>query len=261
MEVARKRHELEMQRMQLAREEELREEAKRRKEYETEFKKQYQSELEKENQSSHLTTPQQDEKEMAGRRPSRFEVTSVDPSGTELSNDPELLSPDALSEKRPSIFDSLGIDLSAKPKKSILKKNNASTIHAIDTQRRPGISALFNTLPINSKDSGGSPYMARNTVTGADTKLKSAFGNIQSIFKRPSNLTLDARSNMTLDGKGNEQFDPFSMFAKNNGAMQSPGGTLKSGHRVAYKMDMGIDEQQEWEEQEMEREVDFKKFI
>ena len=64
---------------------------------------------------------------------------------------------------------------------------------------------------------------------------------------------------MTLDGKGNEQFDPFSMFAKNNGAMQSPGGTLKSGHRVAYKMDMGIDEQQEWEEQEMEREVDFKK--
>ena len=34
---------------------------------------------------------------------------------------------------------------------------------------------------------------------------------------------------------------------------------MRSGHRVAYKMDMGIDEQQEWEEQEMEREVDFKK--
>ena len=67
------------------------------------------------------------------------------------------------------------------------------------------------------------------------------------------------RSNATLDGRGNDDgstsaaFDPFSMFAKNNGAMQSPGGTLRSGHRVAYKMDMGIDEQQEWEEQEMER--------
>merc|ERR1719211_110330 len=47
MEVARKRHELEMHRMQVAREEELREEAKRRKEYEAEFKKQYQAELEK----------------------------------------------------------------------------------------------------------------------------------------------------------------------------------------------------------------------
>ena len=73
------------------------------------------------------------------------------------------------------------------------------------------------------------------------------------------------RSNATLDGRGNDNgstsaaFDPFSMFAKNNGTMQSPGGTLRSGHRVAYKMDMGIDEQQEWEEQEMEREVDFKK--
>ena len=68
------------------------------------------------------------------------------------------------------------------------------------------------------------------------------------------------RSNTTLDGRGADPFDPFAMFAKNNGVgMQSPGGTLRSGHRVAYKMDMGIDEQQEWEEQEMEREVDFKK--
>ena len=63
---------------------------------------------------------------------------------------------------------------------------------------------------------------------------------------------------MTLDGKAADgAFDPFSMFAKNNGVMQSPGGTLRSGHRVAYKMDMGIDEQQEWEEQEMEKPIDY----
>ena len=49
------------------------------------------------------------------------------------------------------------------------------------------------------------------------------------------------------------------MFAKNGGAPPSPRGTLRSGQRVAYKMDMGIDEQQEWEELEMEREVEFKK--
>ena len=66
---------------------------------------------------------------------------------------------------------------------------------------------------------------------------------------------------MELDGKNKDagSFDPFSMFAKNGGATPSPRGTLKSGQRVAYKMDMGIDEQQEWEEQEMEREVEFKK--
>merc|ERR1719507_678642 len=78
MEVARKRHELEMHRMQVAREEELREEAKRRKEYEAEFKKQYQAELEKEEQSDTPNLPLESENEGAsGRRPSRFEVTSV----------------------------------------------------------------------------------------------------------------------------------------------------------------------------------------
>ena len=70
---------------------------------------------------------------------------------------------------------------------------------------------------------------------------------------------------MTLNGKGNDanstggSFDPFSMFAKNAEATTSPGGTLRSAHRVAYKMDMGIDEQQDWEEQEMEREVEFRR--
>ena len=73
------------------------------------------------------------------------------------------------------------------------------------------------------------------------------------------------RSNITLDGKANDgastpgSVDPFSMFAKNGRGTPSPGGTLRSGQRVAYKMDMGIDEQQEWEEQEMEKEVEFKK--
>ena len=54
-------------------------------------------------------------------------------------------------------------------------------------------------------------------------------------------------------------FDPFSMFAGNAGVGGSPGGSLRSTHRVAYKMDMGLDEQHEWEEQEMLKEVDFKR--
>ena len=75
----------------------------------------------------------------------------------------------------------------------MIKKNNASTIHAIDSQRRTGISALFN-IPVDSmKDPGDENYMARNTITGGDTKLKSALDKIQSMFKRPSNLTLDNR--------------------------------------------------------------------
>jgi chloride channel 2 len=122
---------------------------------------------------------------------------------------------------------------------------------------------LFNITPDSTRNLGDAHYAhdARNTITGGDTKLKSALDNIQSMFKRPSNLTLDNRSNMALDGKSNDAgaFDPFAMFAKNGGATPSPRGTLRSGQRVAYKMDMGIDEQQEWEEQEMEREVEFKK--
>ena len=198
MEVARKRHELEMHRMQVAREEELREEAKRRKEYEAEFKKQYQAELEKEGQSDTPNLPVESENEGAsGRRPSRFEVTSVTAPAIEVtksaSAEESAPDPSSLSEKRPSLFDSLGIDLSAKPKKSILKKNNFSTIHAIDTQRRPGIAAMFSQIPDVGREDSSTPYIARNTITGADTKLKSALENFQSIFKRPSNLTLNTR--------------------------------------------------------------------
>jgi hypothetical protein len=202
MEVARKRHELEMQRLQLAREEELKENARRRKEYELEFKMQYQSQLDKEQGpfaiGSRLVPPQdsaKEDQEQPARRPSRFEVTSVAPPSIEISklSTENIMQDPSLSEKRPSLFDSLGIDLSAKPKKSILKKNNASTIHAIDSRRRPGISALFDIPADSPRDLGDTHHMARNTITGGDTKLKSALDNIQNMFKRPSNLNLENR--------------------------------------------------------------------
>lgn len=66
-----------------------------------------------------------------GRRPSRFEVTTIAKTGEGS----------AQQERRPSFLESMGIDpdspamkaliqLNAKPKKSILKKSHSATIHA-----------------------------------------------------------------------------------------------------------------------------------
>ena len=138
--------------------------------------------------------------DQSARRPSRFEVTSVQAPSVKVTESAENdASGQQLTEKRPSLFDSLGIDpvvlqqLSAKPKKSILKKSNAATIHAIDTKPRPGISAMINQISDGTHEHGGTSYAVRNTVTGADTKWKATLETIQSMFKRPSNVTLDQR--------------------------------------------------------------------
>lgn len=66
-----------------------------------------------------------------GRRPSRFEVTTIEGGGDSVPS----------QERRPSFLESMGIDpdspamkaliqLNSKPKKSILKKSQSATIHA-----------------------------------------------------------------------------------------------------------------------------------
>ena len=129
MEVAMKRHEMEMERLQCAHEEQLRitaeAESKRKQLLESEHMQQMQAE------TDGLMTPQvTTTEEQSTRRPSRFEVTSVTTPTTattpmiQVSQVGENSASDqpSESEKRPSLFDSLGIDptvlhqLSAKPK-------------------------------------------------------------------------------------------------------------------------------------------------
>ena len=149
------------------------------------------------------------------RRPSRFEVKAVTkaPSEetvmkTEVKNGVKNEDNEEFNtERRPSFLDSVGIDpnspamkaliqLSTKPKKSILKKSNSYTIHSF------GIPGLSSTLPPNTPaftdDSSWKarflhPEPSRNykTVTGAEVpKWKNALDSLGSMFKKGSSTNV-----------------------------------------------------------------------
>ena len=238
-EEAMRRKEVERRKLQ----EKLEEEARKRQEEEEEEKRRKQKEEEDEEKkkkaaSNNLDTPE-GETASKKRRPSRFEVTTEDGATfVPVSNDAVV--PPTIKETE-SLQDKLGIggldpdspagkallQLSSKPKKSILKKSNSYTIHSFgipglsDPEERRGQSRP----PINTSNS---PY---TTVTGGE-KFRTALGNIQNIFKRSSQINL-SRGDF---GGG------------------SPGSP---GKRVGYTMDMSLEEQKEWEESEMEKAVRF----
>ena len=125
------------------------------------------------------------------------EDTSLSPDSKEGSLEPG--KPEDFNEsRRPSFLDSLGVDpnspamkaliqLSTKPKKSILKKTNSFTIHGLTSNSvRPNITdesvfkKRFHTL---------SPNQASNykTVTGAEApSWKRTFDHLGAMFKKPS---------------------------------------------------------------------------
>lgn len=195
------------------------------------------------------------------RRPSRFEVTALEDASSEKQEDKEATSssPDA-AQRRPSFLDSLGLDpnspamkalmqLSAKPKKSILKKSNSYTIHSFGV---PGVSTSApsrnTTSPSFVDDSSwrkrfpSAGQHAYRTVTGAEnTKWKNALDNFHSMFRKPSQMSVYDKSH-----------DLLSIVA-------APGaGQDVSDYSGAYpRIDMSLDEQQVWEEQEMANSVEF----
>ena len=121
--------------------------------------------------------------------------------------------------------------LSEKPKKSILKKSNSYTIHSFGIPGLPSVAAseMRQRAQTATRTNPNTPY---DTVTGAENRFKSALGNIQSMFKRPSQLTLRS---------------PASPASPMNGG----------GKQKGFKMDMSLAEQREWEELEMEKTVNF----
>ena len=163
------------------------------------------------------------------RRPSRFEVKAVSAAVQdavqtvpatipEQSEQPKLSSSsgqldkqtsDPLSERRPSFLDSVGIDpnspamkaliqLSTKPKKSILKKSNSYTIHSFGL---PGMSRSRPTTPGFTDDSSWKarfsstlplePSRNYKTVTGAEVpKWKNALDSLGSMFKKGSSTNV-----------------------------------------------------------------------
>eukprot|EP00095_Tigriopus_kingsejongensis_P012757 snap_masked-scaffold30_size591359-processed-gene-2.10 protein:Tk12757 transcript:snap_masked-scaffold30_size591359-processed-gene-2.10-mRNA-1 annotation:"chloride channel protein 2 isoform x2" len=184
------------------------------------------------------------EKPKPQRRPSRFEVTteagSVFVPDSEEAEDKETISPvkafgSNLDPDSPAMRALQ--QLSAKPKKSILKKNNSYTIHAFGI---PGLETQpdrerNSTLPNQRKNGfdyseADAPYL---TVTGAENRLKKSLGNIQNLFKRPSQLNL-------LGSRPELRASSFS------------------GRTPSYMMDMSLEEQKEWEEAEMLNPVNFK---
>ena len=73
---------------------------------------------------------------------------------------------------------------------------------------------------------------------------------------KPTPNIVKFRSNVSLAGDS----DAASVFEGYTPTLGSPTGSLKDNkHRGGYSMDMTLEEQQEWEEQEMANEVEFLK--
>jgi len=196
------------------------------------------------------------------RRPSRFEVTteagavfvpasSVPPAVEEEEEGAKEGRKSSIEEKY-----GIGLDpdspamralqqLSSKPKKSILKKSNSYTIHAFGI---PGVSPHKRILPernsgggdkpkkVSTPQSSTSPYQ---TVTGAESRLRSALG---SLFKRPSAMSVMGGSARSLNAAGGSgAVSPNSPFRKSGG----------------YRMDMTLAEQRRWEQEQLDKSVDF----
>ena len=114
------------------------------------------------------------------------------------------LDKDALSERRPSFLDSVGIDpnspamkaliqLSTKPKKSILKKSNSYTIHSFGLKRNTPAFTDDSSWKARFSATLPPPEPSRNykTVTGAEMpKWKNALDSISSMFKKGSSTNV-----------------------------------------------------------------------
>ena len=154
------------------------------------------------------------------RRPSRFEIKAVPaevkseipatiPEQNEKTNstgqlDKDKPSSDALGERRPSFLDSVGIDpnspamkaliqLSTKPKKSILKKSNSYTIHSFGLKRNTPAFTDDSSWKARFSATLPPPEPSRNykTVTGAEMpKWKNALDSISSMFKKGSSTNV-----------------------------------------------------------------------
>lgn len=204
------------------------------------------------------------------RRPSRFEVTTVNnteeaaaPSDDASAAVAAAANLDFNPERRPSFLDTLGLDpnspamkaliqLSTKPKKSILKKSNSYTIHAFGI---PGMSSSRSSnSPAFTDDSSwkkryisGGPSIqdsSRNykTVTGVENpKWKHALDNFHSMFKKPSTTNMYERGPDIL------------CMAAATGVGQDVTDYMGSHPKV----DMSLEEQQDWEEEQMATGVDF----
>ena len=173
------------------------------------------------------------------RKPSRFEVTTEDgaifiPVSNEAHVPPNIAEDNPISSSREYIGTNLDPNspamkalqqLSSKPKKSILKKNNSYTIHSFGV---PGLSppeSFQEEYRPKEYHNRNSPYQ---TVTGAENKIKDALSTLGNLFKRPSQMNLS-------------------------------GGSRGDGlNNVDYDMDMSLEEQREWEAEEMEKVVNFK---
>lgn len=183
-----------------------------------------------------------DAKPKPQRRPSRFEVTteggSVFVPDSKVPEVKETVSPvkafgSNLDPDSPAM--KALQQLSAKPKKSILKKSNSYTIHAFGLPGMPDTRGRTSTLPHDGRDSLNDPGNDTNyqTVTGAENRFKKSLGNIQNLFKRPSQLTLMGSRVGDIGGGGFQ------------------------GKTPSYMLDMSLEEQKKWEEEQMMAPVNF----
>ncbi|XP_042226356.1 chloride channel protein 2-like isoform X1 [Homarus americanus] len=156
------------------------------------------------------------------RRPSRFEVTKVEtPSKQNESSVTLQIDPVEIPAASESALDKEQISLrSTLPRKSILKKTNSFILH-------PATSSPF-ASPQHT------PYA---TVHAGDSKLRQAF---EAVLRKTSLRKMDERSSHSSQ---NVNF----------------GNPKKVSMPMERMVEMTLEEQRRWEEEELNKEVDFSK--
>lgn len=171
------------------------------------------------------------------RRPSRFEVTTVE-SPTENLSHSEQIKPDPepisihFKESKPEgeeDLTTLGTNFSLTPK-SILKKSDSCYAQSIP---RSFLSSPMQWNFEDDIDDGSSTY---RTVTGIEHHPRWK-NKLQNLFKKPSQATLMIANR--LETRSSNSF--------------GQGGTFSS------PLNMPIDEVAQWEEEQMKEDVDFSK--
>ncbi|XP_045112061.1 chloride channel protein 2-like isoform X1 [Portunus trituberculatus] len=162
-----------------------------------------------------------DDDRLKQRRPSRFEVTKVEsPTKPNESSVTVQIDPVEIPSSSESDLDRLKVpQQNTLPRKSILKKTNSFILHPVST------SSPF-TSPQHT------PYA---TVHAGDSKLRQAF---EAVLRKTSLRKIDD---------------------KNGNSSQNINSSKKVSLPLERMVEISLEEQRRWEEEELNKEVDFSK--
>ncbi|XP_050688175.1 chloride channel protein 2-like isoform X1 [Eriocheir sinensis] len=180
------------------------------------------------------------------RRPSRFEVTKVEsPTKQNESSVTVQIDPVEIPSSSESDLEKLRIpQQNTLPRKSILKKTNSFILHPVSTSS-PFVSPQH------------TPYA---TVHAGDSKLRQAF---EAVLRKTSLRKMDEKNgnssqNINMGSSKKVSLDGHSFSARRLLSKRPLGKSFRRAP-LERMVEITLEEQRRWEEEELNKEVDFSK--